>query len=986
MAWLLFLFRWLCFLSMVAAQTPSTSMTVPPLQWINLSGILKGTPPPPLRDSVIGYDELTRTLVVFGGQSQVDSSVVTQQTYLLDLDNLTWSQPSPSVDLPELENIPPSRSLALGGADFAANSRRDFIMYGGKGLGNAPLTDVWSYNFQNEFWYQSNISTSGPTAAWGAAGGTDLTFSIRNPNPSSLDTILYVLGGSSGGSVSALSEIWELTVNGTLSSNVLDVEVSWSKVSWPTNRPPKVGEASAVLPNGVVVVYGGCNTTIGGTYNSSCAQGDSYIFTIPSSQDIDPAPCPVPRFGAVLTPNYNSASPSFGRQVFLLLGDFDARKWNDSGGLNHGEVAVLDTSSSSWARVIPAGDPGSGTVTYPSPREGSAVLSYPSALVGSNRGAASDTIVFGGQTNNSLVNEVWILRAYNGAVSGTGEHWTGFGSGTLQSGVDADGEGVTATYLTQCAQAIAPSTTSSGHSSKTTSSQSTSISSTPTSSSTGQSTASTTPSPTPVAGFEVSVIHKALSPVSVGLFYLIVILYPFCLPSSGPTVFLSSFKLLLSAATISIIAYVVGIVGIVLAFTSSHATMAQVHKRDSQLDSPKALHAGHSIAGLTLFASFFAVSCVLIFADLIAEGWPKQQQPTPSIAMEEKESSMRPRTPSAHLISPIEPADGSQYDTPASGEVTPGRRQRAKSAGPTFLGSTLFAGVHRRDTRASHISDESHHSTKSAPTSRSFQVVNRPGRRRSHGPPNAGPSSYSHYGHSILPHSLSDISWLERRRSLNAGELDYAISQVAARPPTPVSPTPGTPGTMADLLSAQPLVSRERALTKSRFPRFRMALRALVDILLLATSVFALVALWENRAFAGFAVFLAWIVIAYTCIIVFSWRKHPPSTPLGALFRRWRPSPSSPAPAATPLQNSQYPFPTTESTNPYTYHEPPFRRASPSSEYHPQTSLGHARLVESDPDDDEDDDEKQRRMEEEMQRRDVSIITVPRRQLRIANL
>jgi hypothetical protein len=41
----------------VNAQNISTDMPVPPLQWLNLSGLLNGPSPPPLKDAAIGYDE-----------------------------------------------------------------------------------------------------------------------------------------------------------------------------------------------------------------------------------------------------------------------------------------------------------------------------------------------------------------------------------------------------------------------------------------------------------------------------------------------------------------------------------------------------------------------------------------------------------------------------------------------------------------------------------------------------------------------------------------------------------------------------------------------------------------------------------------------------------------------------------------------------------------------------------------------------------------
>lgn len=62
------------------AQNISTSTPVPPLQWINLSSLLQGPAAPPLKDASIGYDDTTRTLIIFGGESQ--GGLPQQQTYL----------------------------------------------------------------------------------------------------------------------------------------------------------------------------------------------------------------------------------------------------------------------------------------------------------------------------------------------------------------------------------------------------------------------------------------------------------------------------------------------------------------------------------------------------------------------------------------------------------------------------------------------------------------------------------------------------------------------------------------------------------------------------------------------------------------------------------------------------------------------------------------------------------------------------------------
>ena len=107
-----------CFIGSAAAQSPiRTDMPVPPLQWLNLTGLTNGSPPPPLKDSSIGYDDLTRSLIIFGGESQ--AGVPSQITSLLDLDSLTWSTPLSKVS--GESSSPPPRSNALGTGDFAVN-------------------------------------------------------------------------------------------------------------------------------------------------------------------------------------------------------------------------------------------------------------------------------------------------------------------------------------------------------------------------------------------------------------------------------------------------------------------------------------------------------------------------------------------------------------------------------------------------------------------------------------------------------------------------------------------------------------------------------------------------------------------------------------------------------------------------------------------------------------------------------------------------
>jgi hypothetical protein len=80
---LCFCYILIIFFPTIPAQSISTATPVPPLQWISLSPLLQGPAAPPLKDASIGYDDTTRTLIIFGGESQ--GGLPQQQTYLFVL-------------------------------------------------------------------------------------------------------------------------------------------------------------------------------------------------------------------------------------------------------------------------------------------------------------------------------------------------------------------------------------------------------------------------------------------------------------------------------------------------------------------------------------------------------------------------------------------------------------------------------------------------------------------------------------------------------------------------------------------------------------------------------------------------------------------------------------------------------------------------------------------------------------------------------------
>jgi len=189
------------------------------------------------------------------------------------------------------------------------------------------------------------------------------------------------------------------------------------------------------------------------------------------------------------------------------------------------------------------------------------------------------------------------------------------------------------------------------------------------------------------------------------------------------------------------------------------------------------------------------------------------------------------------------------------------------------------------------------------------------------------------------------------------------------------------------------MLSTRALMTVPAFPRmayelpppFELLLRILFHILVLALCILSLVALWYRAPMSLFTVFLLWTVIFYISLFTLAWHGRPGKSLLSTLIARVRgPLVNTPGtPTSRPLSmtgTDQFPFPT-DSRGPY-LHQPLFRAAGHDDV---STSLG-PRSVDTDDDDDEmDEDTRQRRIEEEMGRREVSIVTVPKRRLWITN-
>ncbi|KAJ7700077.1 hypothetical protein B0H17DRAFT_1129081 [Mycena rosella] len=712
---------------------------VPPFQWLNITPLLKGsTQPPGLKDASMGYDPVSHSLIIFGGETS--STAVQGQTYLLDLGTLTWSIPTPPANL---KQTPPARSAAgmlafrpfyrdaeaflVSGCDNAASNRNGFVVIGGKDSDGAALSDVWEYDFNNQFWSEVNISPGGPSARWGSSGGIDpRVAAVSDPVLPGPNNTFWLWGGFNG--QSSFSDLWRLNVSGTLSSNLPDDTVgSWQRLPLDS-LPAKVGQAGGVISQ-TIVFSGGCNGTT--TSGDSCALQDTYTInagsTTGATEMAAPLKCPAPRLSPVLIPNGNQFSNSFTSQMLLLVGTFNTTLWDDGGGLEKGEVAILDINTQSWSRILPSGDPGtSGTPSFPTPREGS---------------------VFGGRdASGTYLSEVWVLRAFNSLVTPDEPKWTGFGNGKLQTGVDANGAGVENGFISSCASAIKqpsplPSSTF----------NSTSESAPGAAGSAG----STEPNDTTASSLNTSLLHKLL-PLSVALLMPSFLLFRLTsLSFNSPQNRALPRGWYYASCSLGLAGYGLGIAGITTAFTTISSSVADSPR-------PPPLSTTHGRAGIALFACLYGLIPLLTL--LYASTHSRHAsiaEPDVSRPSDVTEKDQMPR--SIHSPSP-----------------PPSTRRRTHSWGPSSWRKV------REDSLS--IDSGSAEMADSLTTQRGFEVLNRPARtRRASGSRLGVP--LAHISQHTGSHSLGDLDWLNNRRSLTAvGELDYPLNHATSGVPSPSTP------------------------------------------------------------------------------------------------------------------------------------------------------------------------------------------------------
>ncbi|KAK7061713.1 hypothetical protein R3P38DRAFT_2831102 [Favolaschia claudopus] len=845
---------------------------VPPLQWLKLT-TAGTTQPPGLRFASVGYNAGTRTLIIFGGEAQ--SGVAQSQTYLLDLDSLTWSIPAPPVTL---QQTPPARSAAVSGIDTAASNRNGFIVIGGKGSDGKALSDIWEFDFTNQFWAQVNISPGGPSPRWGSRGGIDTRIAaVSDPVLPGPNNTFWLLGGQD--TSRSFSDLWRLNVSGTLSSNLPDSSVgSWEQISL-SDFPGSVGQGGGVMSQ-QLITSGGCNDTL--TPGTSCAVQNTYIVTS-NRETARAAPalnCPVPRLSPTLVPNGNKFSSSFSSQIFSLFGSFNSSLWDDAGGSKEGEVAILDVNTRSWTRVLPSGDPGSsGSPSFPTPRDGAVAVMSPQGLVGDSPKTSSDIIVFGGRdASGNYLADLWLLRAYNGLVNSTHPKWSGFGNGQPQTGPNANGAGVENKFVTTCAVAIAPPPPPPSNSS---SNQGGSQS--------GDDGSSQPNNPSPRPSLDTTFLHKLLAPLSVGLLLPAFLLFRLTsIPFNGSRGSPLTHALYHVSCFLGVVGYGLGVAGLVLAFTTLSSS-------DSTAK-PSLLSTTHGQAGLALFILLYGLLFLLAILHLLTR------------CMKRELVTERKRTDSD--VTEKEPLPRSTL-TPSPAFSF---RRQASSWGPSS-----WRKVREDSLSVDSGSGEMPDFANPPSAQRTFEVLNRPARtRRGSGSHSSMP--LTHLSHQSGSQSLGDLDWLNRRRSLTAvDELDNA------------APPPSTPGTLLEAPGPS---------APNMPPPLSILLRFLFHASLAAFCIFCLVTLWTKSpsSRSGFGIFLAWTVAFYVTLFISSWRGHPDRSTLTLLFQRLRAEPQ-PRPAA-PRPSISDTLPGTEEnvTFPYTHHRPAYRRALLSEAPSPQSA------------------------------------------------
>jgi|SRR5712672_37846 len=200
-----------------------------------------------------------------------------------------------------------------------------------------------------------------------------------------------------------------------------------------------------------------------------------------------------------------------------------------------------------------------------------------------------------------------------------------------------------------------------------------------------------------------------------------------------------------------------------------------------------------------------------------------------------------------------------------------------------------------------------------------------------------------------------------------------------------------TPATTTQI-SAQALTDPPPAkLQRPMIPtKEEIVLRTFMHVLILGLCILSLVELWNRAPLGLFIAFLIWTTAFYAVLFIMSWHGRPRYSTLTALLSSLRGTARyMSAPVGTPSVSrpismagtDQFPFPP-EPRSPYL--QQPLFHTAPDDDLRSSSYAG-LRSETEEVESDEDEETRQRRIEDEMARRDVSIVTVPKRKLWVVN-
>lgn len=248
-------------------------------------------------------------------------------TWAYDLDKGTWENRHPALE-------PPGR----WGSMAVYDSRSDrVLLFGGADLStNAPLNDLWAYDYETNTWTERHPPVGPPPRQWHA-----LVYV-----PTIERTLLF--GGTDPSDGSVLNDTWAY---------------DYRRDRWTELRPrgapsPRMGHYMAFEPRtNRLVLFGGF---LSGFYEQ--VTGDTWIYDVATNrwQQTFPQESPSPRFGHVMSRTNGSVVlfgggptvPGYTNQTFLY--DSRANTWREVGAeesAGREQAAVLGKARGGPLRV-----------------------------------------------------------------------------------------------------------------------------------------------------------------------------------------------------------------------------------------------------------------------------------------------------------------------------------------------------------------------------------------------------------------------------------------------------------------------------------------------------------------------------------------------------------------------------------------------------------------------------------------------------------